>query len=131
MHIPIVEELWTSVKPRDSNRSMNVHFFFRRHIAIGQKRALDSEAYGRGFNYTIEVGFPWKKDLSNEQRKLNNILNGIDHRLLGLDLQVVEDHSTHQICAWIFEQLKDWTPVSVRMIRGDGFQAVSYKPSQP
>lgn len=104
---------------------MSVEFLLQKNISIGQKSKDQSGPYGQGFNYIVEATFLWSEDNRPAEKHLATVLKAIDHRLLGIDNKDIADPTTANICAWIFERLKECgsAVIQVRLLRGDGLEA--------
>ena len=97
--------------------------FLARSIAVGQKSGVHPSLYGQGFNYWVEVGFAldhlFQSSTCNEM--LDQILSLIDHRALGVDVDLGLEPTSSALCTWIQSEFeKRGKAVTLRLIRGDG-----------
>jgi hypothetical protein len=105
---------------------MNQEIIFRKNIAVGQKSSEPSGPYGRGFNYVVEISFPLAPGFNSEPclKAIDDVLSAIDHKALGVDVDLGVEPTSFNLCKYIAEEIKQHfgqSPVSVKMIRGDGF----------
>ena len=85
-------------------------------------------AYGQGFNYRVEVSIECPEDLRGEKdlrKDLREVLNLIDHRHLGRDLNLGFPATSASLAEFLFKQLQMRWPgrlKKIHLIRGDGYQ---------
>jgi 6-pyruvoyl-tetrahydropterin synthase len=102
--------------------------YLNHFIAIGQKTKASSSGFGEGHNYMVEVGVAVQGALQVEvvKAKIGAVLNEIDHKALGVDVDLGVEPETSMLPKWIFERLRK-SGLSeireVRMNRGDGMTA--------
>lgn len=101
---------------------MSFLIYYRRHLALGQKNSADAGIYGQGFNYVVEAGFRQPAGTSKSAGALADALKVIDHRLLGLDVNIIENPTSQNICRWLYATVKakDESLYEIRLLRGDG-----------
>lgn len=90
-------------------------------MAIGQKSTDDPGTYGQGFNYIVEAGFS-ESGTPDSLRTLVDALKSIDHKLLGLDVNLIDNPTSQNICRWLYSAIKakDESLYEIRLLRGDG-----------
>ncbi len=88
--------------------------------------------FGEGHNYSVEVGF-LKPHVAGEEVRLRAALDAVlvamDHRALGVDVDLGVEPETPQLAEWIAKKLTDAQGASVRevrLIRGDGMTATYF-----
>ena len=84
------------------------------NIAIAQK-------INEGHNVRVEVGFTG--DEHNAAAAITSVLKKIDHKALGLDVDLGFEPELTRLCPWVFQSLKESgldSLIEVRMVRGDG-----------
>jgi hypothetical protein len=102
--------------------------FLRKFIAIGQKTQEDTESFGRGFNYWVEVGFPLSETFDRllAARVIDDVLGQIDHKALGVDVDLGINPTSQNLCVWIANEIacrwssKQRDQLEIRLLRGDG-----------
>lgn len=100
--------------------------FLKRHISIGQKTG--PQGFGQGANVEVTAGFAaghgWNDGAAGGT--LAEVLKIIDHKALGVDLDLGFSPTLPALCEWIFAELnKRKQPVcEVRLLRGDGVGAI-------
>ena len=98
----------------------------RRHISVGQK-TVDSSVHGAGFNYRIEASFMLSGTFERQvaAQELSAALARIDHRALGVDLNLGFEPTTTALCSFLAGILRTASPLLLkfRMVRGDGLTA--------
>jgi len=88
-------------------------------MAIGQKTSSSKSPWGEGHNIRVDVGF-----LEPNLEALDVVLKKVDHRLLGVDVDLGVDPTLGALAEWIFSQLAESeSVVDVRLTRGDGLTA--------
>ena len=94
-----------------------VHFVLRRTFSVAQKLET-SGAFGRGFNYLVEIELP----KAGFEAEIDHVLKQVDHRALGVDFQLPEDSSSTHLCSWLHRQLvaSVGAPLKTTWHRGDG-----------
>lgn len=97
--------------------------YFKKFIAVGQRTHAMTSPFGEGHNIHVEVGFPLPLKLEEIalNAEMDRVLKEIDHRALGVDLDLGFEPETTALARWIFERLSATVAVAdVRLIRGDG-----------
>ena len=104
---------------------MAVQVRLRKFIAVGQKSKDDPGPYGQGYNYVVEAAFAWSPDLAHVRKSFADVLKEVDHRHLGLDVHLIEDPTTANLCQFIMQGLRERgvPALEVRLERGDGLIA--------
>jgi hypothetical protein len=92
---------------------------FRKDIAVGQKTS-SSGAYGDGYNYLIEAGFPMGSDHGECLSHFLAALAKIDHKALGIDVDLGFEPTSQALCEFLMRELSSSGATSLRMLRGDG-----------
>ena len=98
---------------------------FRKFISVGQKTTADSSPYGQGFNYTVEAGFALSPGFDREAclKAFGKALAVIDHKALGVDVDLGVEPSSAELCLYLKEQIRKSYPpgvTSLKLYRGDG-----------
>lgn len=95
--------------------------FLRQFVAVGQK-TLPVESYGQGFNYWIETRFPVQEDFARSSFVFKEVLAGLDHRALGVDVTFPFAPDSVNLCRHLEAELKKRLgfSIEVRLERGDG-----------
>ena len=94
---------------------------YLRHLALAQKTtaAGSGSPFGQGFNYRLEVtveGAPLEFE-----RRLEAVLTGLDHKALGVDVELGFEPSTAALARFIAERLAPAPVREVYLARGDGY----------
>jgi 6-pyruvoyl-tetrahydropterin synthase len=101
--------------------------YFSQFIAIGQKTKASASPFGEGHNYMVEVGVALQGALEDDlSSKIGAVLKEIDHKALGVDVDLGVEPETSRLAEWIFKRLAAngiKNVVDVRMNRGDGMTA--------
>ena len=90
-----------------------------------------SSRFGEGHNFTVDAGFRVEA-VSDEARlnaSLNKVLARIDHRALGVDVDLGLDPVPSALAEWIFKELRaegESSACEIQMIRGDGLKAAYF-----
>lgn len=111
---------------------MTTIIFFRRFIALGVKTKGSSSRFGEGHNFTIEAGFrvESKGDEARLIASLDRVLARIDHRALGVDVDLGLDPVPSALAEWIFKEHhgaeRETSLCEVHMLRGDGLKAAYF-----
>jgi hypothetical protein len=102
-----------------------VILFLIRSIAIGQKTQRSSSAFGEGHNINVHAGF--RVQTGAEESALNaaldKVLKAIDHRALGVDVDLGMDPELSNLAPWLLEKLHAEGAASaceIKLVRGDG-----------
>lgn len=116
----ILEELFTPVKPRGSAKVLQTEISFSQFIAIGQKTSTSTSQWGEGANYRVVLDVRPEHEPA-ARAGLGETLSQLDHRALGVDVDLGFEPTPTNLAEWIFKQISTHAPVlRVSLRRGDG-----------
>lgn len=96
---------------------MKLRSICRGHLAIGRKTPQTRGRWGQGFNLLVEV--EWTSvDVGHDER-LREALGRIDHRSLGVDLDLGFPAEGAALAAWLARELGAGV-ARVTLLQGDG-----------
>lgn len=107
---------------------MKVEVLLREFIAVAQKTAEDTplhHRFGQGFNYVVEAVFDFNID-ETARHDLKRVLARIDHKSIGLDLDLGFSAGSGSLCKYLWQELKSSGVRSVTLRRGDGLSFSCY-----
>lgn len=100
-------------------------------MALGAKTKDSSSRFGEGHNYIVEVGANTQSSLDEARLsdQLKNVIARIDHRAIGVDVELGFNPVPSALAEWVLKELKSQGVsgvCEVRLIRGDGFVATYF-----
>ena len=98
---------------------MKQFIVLKRHISVSQKFSGSAAKFGEGFNYSVEATFPLE-DYNPEaaSEALKNALAKVDHKALGLDVDLGFEPTSPALCAFLAREIVGLS--FLRLVRGDG-----------
>lgn len=91
-------------------------------MAVGQK-TKPTESFGAGFNYWVEVRFPFAVERERAEQALSETLAVLDHKALGVDVEISQEPNSANLAHHIYEDISRrlGVLVQVRLERGDAW----------
>lgn len=100
---------------------MQKQIILSRDISVGQK-TRESARFGDGFNYRVEAAFALDDfDRERAEMALAAALNKIDHKALGVDVDLGFEPTSQNLCRFLADEIRKTAPLrALVLIRGDG-----------
>lgn len=105
---------------------MTPEYLYRRHIALASNPSKDAP-YGQGFNCVVEIACKPGLDSKIVIRAFQQTLNRIDHKALGVDVELGVATSLPSLAQWLGRELAAagiHTLQSLSFERGDGYRVL-------
>jgi hypothetical protein len=101
---------------------MKQEILLRKNISLGQKTSDSMGAFGDGFNYVVEAGFPLLNfDRVRASVALEGALAKIDHKALGMDVDLGFEPTSEALVVFLAAEIeRGYGLSSFRLVRGDG-----------